>query len=178
MSKDFATRPKAKRRKPKGKQQKAPLFHGPSFGAGSLLGAAVVVVGAAAPDWLASRDVAAQTTTNAAPPELTFEFHDILESSGVRTDPAPYDADIAELAPSTDATYLIQAAAFKKPVDAEQLRASLMLQDLPVALSRVALQDDSWYRVTVGPFDDRTEAQRSMRRLREQNLNAIWIKQR
>ena len=47
---------------------------------------------------------------------------------------------------------------------------------MPVSMSRVALQDGSWYRVTVGPYDSQTEAARALTRLRQQDLRAIMLK--
>ena len=69
----------------------------------------------------------------------------------------------------------IQAASFRDAGEADQLRARLLLQGLPVSLGQVVLGDGTWTRVTVGPIDSAEKADGIMARLREQNLSAIRI---
>ena len=52
----------------------------------------------------------------------------------------------------------------------------LILQGLAAATARVDLNSGAWYRVTVGPIESATEAKSVMNNLREQKLDAIWIK--
>ena len=70
----------------------------------------------------------------------------------------------------------IQAASFRDLTDAESLRAQLILQGLAAATARVDLNSGAWYRVTVGPIESAKEAKTVMNNLREQKLDAIWIK--
>ena len=177
MPKDYA-RPRVSRKKPKPKPRaakpKRPGFHGPSFSAGILLGGAVVVLGAYTPEFASKQLAKLPDYAPVEPTELVFEFHELLQNSEVPTNPEVYGND-AET-PDTPREYVIQAASFRDVDDAEQLRAYLTLQALPVEMARVQLDSGAWYRVIVGPMATSVEANRVMTRLRDQNLSAIWIK--
>lgn len=177
MPKDYA-RPSVNVKKPKPKKRpaksKRPGFHGPSFSAGLLLGGAVVILGAYAPE-LAEEQLAKLPEATPQEPEFVFEFDDLLRKSEVPTNPEVYASE-ADDDPDAVREYLIQAASFRHVDDAEQLRAQLTLEALPVDMTRVNLDSGIWYRVTVGPMTSSVEASRVMTRLRGQNLSAIWIK--
>lgn len=57
--------------------------------------------------------------------------------------------------------YLIQVAAFSKKQDAEHLKASLLLKGFDVHVAMVAQQKTNWYRVVIGPFHTRADAERA-----------------
>jgi cell division protein FtsN len=86
--------------------------------------------------------------------------------------PAPEPVLPAALPPAE--TFTLQAASFRSADDANRLRATLLLMDLPASTSSSSLADGVWYRVTVGPFADRADAERAMSLLRDQNIPAIW----
>lgn len=154
------------------------LFHAPSFSAGVVLGAVVVLGAAYLPEFMSREpsDSAAPTSTPESRPRLTFEFDELLRNSRVTADPEPYaSAPEADGAPD-DELILLQAASFRSREDAERLRAALLLMDLPAATSDITLTSGHWYRVTVGPFDSRVQAQRALTRLRENDIAAIWTK--
>jgi|TARA_B100000315_G_scaffold132831_1_gene122377 cell division protein FtsN len=173
------TRRKAPRKPDPRKKTRAaaPLFHGPSFSAGALLGAAVVILGAWLPELWNQPDAAPSASTTQTPPQpMKFEFHDILSSSEVRADTSVYQPLPREPASAiAGKKILIQAASFREESDAEALRAQLLLQNLPVVMARVQIDTGIWYRVTVGPFENNTEANRAMTALRRQDLQAIFI---
>ncbi len=151
------------------------LFHAPSFSAGVVLGA-VVVLGAAYLPELLPADGPAPTPAPEVRPRLTFEFDELLRNSQVTADPEPYASVPATEGAASDELILLQAASFRSREDAERLRAALLLMDLPAATSGITLASGHWYRVTVGPFDSRLQAQRALTRLREQDIAAIWTK--
>lgn len=177
------------------------LFHAPSFSAGVIMGAVVVLGFGYLPE-LMSADAPQAATGGAAPaaeakPQLTFEFDDLLRNSQVIADPEPYRSDPPPAAtpapagtpndaatatagtasaPTPSAEYLLQAASFRSRNDAERLRAALLLMDLPAATHAISLDSGVWYRVTVGPFDTETTAQRALTRLRENDIAAIWAR--
>lgn len=175
MPKDYSRpRVKVKKPKPKKRPSKRPGFHGPSFSAGLLLGGAVVILGAYAPE-LAQEQLAKLPEATPQEPEFVFEFDDLLRNSEVPTNPDAYASE-ADDDPEAVREYLIQAASFRHVDDAEQLRAKLTLEALPVDMTRVTIDSGVWYRVTVGPMTSPVQANRVMTRLRSQNLSAIWIK--
>jgi hypothetical protein len=165
------------------------LFHGPSFSAGLIAGAIAVLVGAYVPELLDDPTAGPAQTAAGKPNELRFEFHDILSTSTVDADESVYQPPPKAAKPrkgggetvagnSSDRplrAIVIQAASFRAVDDAESLRARLLLQDLPVSMARVEIASGTWYRITVGPFASRADADRAMTRLREQNIDAIFI---
>jgi cell division protein FtsN len=42
---------------------------------------------------------------------------------------------------------------------------------------RSSINGENWYRVVIGPFDRKVEADRAMTKLREKNLAAILLKE-
>ncbi len=204
MRTDFANRSARKPGKASGKKSpnrtkngrradKTPprrFFHGPSFSGGLLFGAALVLVGAYLPDLIPKLMATSQTAqvTAATKPDgagtraadassetsgLRFEFHSMLRDNKVKADPGAY-----EPAANPDAVaqeYLLQAASFRSQSEADTLRAELLLMSLPAVTDIVALSCGRWYRVTVGPFKTRTEAERAMTKLRGRNISPLWI---
>jgi len=167
------TRPRATRR----------AFHGPSFSAGIVLGGLLVALAWLAPELLRGGETPdPQATATAAPsgtasrPEVTFTFDDELRNSEVLSHPEDYPALFTNPEQPAEIEYLLQAASFRDVGDANALRASLILQALPARVSEVRLDNGRWYRVTVGPFTSRVEAQRALTRLREENLGAVLHK--
>ena len=177
-------RPQNRRPPPRSRRASSPvrrtLFHAPSFSAGVILGAVIVLGAAYLPEFVAGRDAAAgdPATTPAAepaaPPQLTFEFDDLLKNSRVTADPEPYASEPAGSEAGPDEEIVLQAASFRSRDDAERLRAALLLMDLPAATSDITIRTGRWYRVTVGPYTNPVEAQRALTRLREKDIAAMW----
>lgn len=174
-------------------------LHGPSFLGGAILGAGAAALAFLAPE-LVSEQFAKlpDVTPGREDLEVVFEFPELLRepvpvnpesygAPGSRTGETP-PASRPEAAPAGGGqpapahaapvriteTY-IQAASFRDAGEADQLRARLLLQGLPVSLGEVVLGDGAWHRVIVGPIDSAERADSIMARLREQNLSAIRI---
>ncbi len=166
------------------------FFHTPSFSAGVILGAIIVLIAAYAPEFLsgalpsgsnagetkAERSLSPGASTEDSP-EVTFEFDNLLRNSQVTADPGAYEVQDQTEEPGS-VEYLIQAASFRHQAEAESLRARLLLQDLPASTTSTRLDNAVWYRVTVGPFESQVLAQRALTKLREQNLDALYIRRR
>ena len=58
--------------------------------------------------------------------------------------------------------YLIQVGSFKSLQEAERMKASLAMKGFDVKLSAIMQQRVNWYRVTIGPFASRTQAQQTL----------------
>lgn len=94
------------------------------------------------------------------------------DSEAGQSPPASQDAEAVR----ETIRFHIQAASFRDQGEAERLRARLLLEDLPAYMARVELRSGAWYRVTLGPIESRSEANRIMSRLRNLNLSAIELK--
>ena len=167
------------------------LFHGPSFVAGIILGALGVLAGAYGPELLEQTPAVKETPAEPTKPELTFEFPKLLKENKVVVDPTPYTPPGSVTTPEVTTPevttpevvtsmpepepkeFVLQAGSFRSVSDAESVRASLLLQDLPVSMVPVTLADGTWYRVVVGPYALRDDAQTTLSKLQEQNLNVI-----
>lgn len=57
-------------------------------------------------------------------------------------------------------SYLIQVAAFSRRDDAEKLKASLLLKGYDVSIVAYKQPNAYWFRVIIGPYGSRTEAER------------------
>ena len=184
------TRSKAAKRKPRTAARRGrPSWHTPSFIAGILFAAVGFTLVTQAPDYF-SEGVVQMPDPSALlggeeSGQLDFKFPDLLERSEVPAHPEKYSPapPVApkppeETVPDVDEEQpiYIQAASFRDFADAESLRAQLILQGLAVATARVDLNSGAWYRVTVGPIESTSEAKSIMNSLREQKLNAIWVK--
>ena len=173
-SRNTKKRQPAKRVSPKARV----LFHGPSFATGALVGAAIVILTAYGPELLQMSDTApaAAEADTTHPQPLEFTFPDALKHSEVAADPEPY-AVPEEQKQSLHSIYSIQAASFRNKEDADQLRARLLLQNMQARTAASRVNGQTWYRVVVGPFQGRLEADRAMTRLREQGLSAIRLRE-
>ena len=107
---------------------------------------------------------------------LEFTFPDTLKNSEVAADPEPY-AVPEQQRQRLESVYNIQAASFRSKADADQLRARLLLENLPARTASSRVSGQTWYRVVVGPFQGQREADRAMTRLREQGLSAIRLRE-
>jgi len=112
--------------------------------------------------------------TNVKPTPLMESNSNTIASTSTSTPAAtsshPLDIDVVEsksvTASATPAhagkeTYLLQIASFNKRPDAEHLKASLALRGFDVIISPTAHGTVTWYRVIVGPFYSRTDAEKA-----------------
>ena len=182
MNKDFAERNSPKKRKPaprKPEKRRTPTkskmtFHAPSFSSGALVGAVIVLVAAYAPEIIGTSTLTQNTVVETKEaPKISFQFPSILEKNEVAANPETYSAPPASS--DVERVYRIQAASFRNQDDANVLRAKLLLTDLPSSIEASEISGQTWYRVVIGPYSKKVNADRAMTRLRQQNLTAIWL---
>ncbi|MCP4598857.1 SPOR domain-containing protein [Neptuniibacter sp.] len=107
-----------------------------------------------------------------------FEFYEMLEKSEVK---AP-EVEAYKSTPKdakTQHKYLLQAGSFKIKADAERMRAQLILLGLPNVHTDTSTSKDgtTWYRVRIGPFDNRSRLSKAYDKLVQQNIQPLRIKQ-
>ncbi len=181
---DYAKRSAPRKRKPAPKRRKRAaasadvprrLFHGPSFSGGVIAGALGVMAAAYLPD-LIERPAQQPARTAAAPErELRFRFDEVLRTTEVVADATAYDPTGGAAEDAGPIEYHLQVGSFRSEMDADELRATLILQGLPTQADQARLDSGTWHRVTVGPFPSELEAQRALTALRRMNLNPMWI---
>lgn len=124
-----------------------------------------------------------------------FEFYGILEGkqqatpgkpgvtgAPVAVSPAPTPA--APAAAAADAakpgeTFYLQAGAFQKAADADNLKAKLALSGLEASVQEVSIPDKgTMHRVRVGPYKSPDEMNRARTQLSQAGVQATVIKQK
>ena len=117
-------------------------------------------------------------TTEAATDKKRFEFYQMLKESEVNTS----EVDVYKSTPKdakTEHSYLLQAGSFRSKTDAERMRAQLILLGLPNVHTDTSKSSDGslWYRVRLGPFDNRSRLSKAYDKLVQQNIQPLRIKQ-
>lgn len=91
-----------------------------------------------------------------------------IEQRARSLDPEPDDAIAGP--------YLLQVGSFRSADDAEGLRAQVTLLGLSARIQTVTVDDNTWHRVRVGPFDTARSADEARRRLLENGFEAMVLR--
>lgn len=148
------------------------------FSAGDVADAVREVTSDARPE-SASREGAAREEDSKRP---RFEFYTMLPEMEV----AVPDDELEPRAPKSggrepDAAvnYVLQVASFRKPEEAERLKAELALLGIESRIQTVAIDGRStWHRVHVGPFTNVQALNEIRATLREQDMEPMVLKVR
>lgn len=131
------------------------------------------------------RESGQKSSTSKAPnqsdnTDIQFDFYEILKNAKV---------DVGNVKPKSTETsgtttkndehteYLLQVASFKSMKDAEQLRAELILLNLP-AMTEVAniRNGEKWHRVIVGPYISHSKLASARSKLISNKFEALVLK--
>lgn len=82
---------------------------------------------------------------------------------------------MAEQSPEPSRTYRLQAGSFRAQADAEALKAQITLLGLSAEVQTVSVDDETWHRVRVGPFDSARAADGARRRLQDNGMEALVL---
>lgn len=109
--------------------------------------------------------------TTAAPKKDTFEFYQILQNSEVDT--SHVDAYQSTPRGEQDFYYMLQAASFRNPEDADRMRARLILAGLVETDIRKTIGENQqpWYRVVLGPYLSRSKMNRAEDKLASMEIS-------
>ena len=126
----------------------------------------------------ASETTKPEPKVQAEPKEASdnFDFYTLLPDSEVI--PSQVEAYISTPKdPNKKTTTLLQAGSFRKPEDANRLRAQLVLLNLEnvVAEKTVSSSGSVWYRVRLGPFDNRSALNKAEDILAQQGIASIRV---
>lgn len=109
-----------------------------------------------------------QNNSAAQEANTDFEFYTLLGNIEVDV------SDVEVVNPEEDdIIYWLQAASFRDPADAEDLRVNLLLENMEAAIQPVSLQGTLYHRVIAGPFQTRTEMNEARRSLISLGTNPI-----
>jgi cell division protein FtsN len=71
--------------------------------------------------------------------------------------------------------YVLQAGSYRQQSDADRIRTQLKMQGIDANVQRVAVDDDVWHRVRIGPITDLTELNRLRARLRAADFDDALV---
>jgi cell division protein FtsN len=110
----------------------------------------------------------------------SYDFYDMLPNFEVvvpeKDREVSRERDNAPARIERPGVYVLQAGSYRKQEEADRIRAQLKLQGIDANVQRVAVDDDVWHRVRIGPITDLTELNRLRARLRAADLDAIVIR--
>jgi len=112
-----------------------------------------------------------------------FEFYTILSELEVFVPepeveaPRPHKSNNSSASINTSAgkKYLLQAGSFKSQQDAERLKASLALLGVQSSIQSVNINNESWHRVRIGPFNNPTLLRETLSTLKQNNIHAMTM---
>jgi cell division protein FtsN len=70
---------------------------------------------------------------------------------------------------------VLQAGSFKQTSEAEKMQAQLALVGITAKIQRASVDDETWYRVRIGPIATVEELQNVQSRLREAEITATAV---
>lgn len=99
--------------------------------------------------------------------EEEWEFIEGLPSYSV-------EVEVEEL-PNSDRRYLMQCGSFRKQTQAEELKATIAFQGMESQVLESKGSKGIWYRVVLGPYDTKRDAERDRHSLRSARVNRCQI---
>jgi cell division protein FtsN len=129
----------------------------------------------------ARRGAPARTPSNgetAKTSDQRFDFYDILPQYEVVVPEVETAAGPSARAKPVDepGSYVLQAGSFGAAADAEKLKANLALLGIESRVQKVAIDDDVYHRVRIGPITDLDKLNRIRRQLHDAHVNAMLMK--
>lgn len=131
---------------------------------------------AQAPASAAATDDAILAAPEAAPSAPDFEFYDLLPKQEVDvSDAKGASSPATPRPPLPTGDAVLQAGAFKQATEAEKLVARLALHGISARIQRTSLDDETWYRVRIGPIATVEELREVQAKLREAEVTATPV---
>ena len=180
MQKDFSPKNTTRNRGKKSSVVKKelgayPTKNRPIFAAGLFIG--LIVGGSTVALYTgilgleSTTDMVTEHPKSSAKPNVVFTFPTELSKSSVLVDPSAYGApDRVE-----PLDYILQVATFANAKRAEELRANLILESFQASTLVAEVGAKISYRVIVGPFKRKVEAERKRTALRALSYEPILI---
>ncbi len=152
----------------------SPAVASPSPPSGSSAAPPPTATASASAPGSASTSVTPSASTP-APANPEYTFYEILPGNQT---PKP---QATKPKPSPQAglrlIWWLQVAALKSEVDANALRARLLLIELPAVVQKTGSDAAAMFRIRVGPFSDEATAQTAREKLRVNNFDAKLLKE-
>jgi hypothetical protein len=108
-----------------------------------------------------------------------FDFYTLLRESEVIVPDTPASSGNTAQTTKSDDIFLLQVGSFKNSRDADSLRARLLLLNLDAHVEKVSpRKNETWHRVIVGPFGDRSHLADARSRLASNGIDSLLLKRK
>jgi cell division protein FtsN len=108
-----------------------------------------------------------------------YDFYDMLPSQEVVVPEAGKEAPVEPLPNSPIArpgNYVLQLGAYRELAEAERLQTKLSRLGISASLQRIAIDNDVFHRVRIGPVSDLESLNRTRARLRAADIDMVVIR--
>lgn len=116
-------------------------------------------------------------STATTPPKregVQFDFYNILPELEIVIPESELQRDASEAH-----TYYLQVGSFRSSNDAETRKAELLLLNFQPSVQTVTVDgNQTWHRVRVGPFTERRRVDQARRRLQDNGIDFIMLREK
>lgn len=108
---------------------------------------------------------------------INYDFYNILPELEVVIPEEELKKDDSSAEES--ANYYLQVGSFKNSTDAEARKAELFLLNFTPSVQTVTIDgNQTWHRVRIGPFNERRKVDQARRRLQDNGIDFIMLKEK
>ncbi|HVY81977.1 MAG TPA: SPOR domain-containing protein [Steroidobacteraceae bacterium] len=124
------------------------------------------------------RTATSDATDVAAEGADRYDFYEMLPNFEVVVPEKDRDVkrDLPAAKIERPGVYVLQAGSYRNQADAERVRAQLALQGINAKVQRVAVDNDVWHRVRIGPISDLGELNRVRKQLQAADVDGLVIR--
>ena len=76
---------------------------------------------------------------------------------------------------TTTGSYFLQAGSFQRSKEADSLKAKLALLGVESSIETVRVNTETWHRVRIGPYENRTQLNQIRAKLRKNNVDTLLL---
>jgi cell division protein FtsN len=125
-----------------------------------------------------ARQAPADAEAGAAETQESYDFYEMLPNFEVVVPEKDRDVkrDLPAARIERPGVYVLQAGSYRNLPDAERVRQQLALQGIDAKVQRVAVDNDVWHRVRIGPIKDLAELNRLRKQLQAAEVDDLVIR--
>ncbi len=118
------------------------------------------------------------SSTEAGTGSQRYDFYQMLPNFEVVVPEKERDVkrDLPTAQIERPGVYVLQAGSYRNQADADRVAKQLSLQGIAAKVQRVAVDNDVWHRVRVGPISDLAALNRVRKQLQAADVDAIVIR--
>lgn len=105
-----------------------------------------------------------------------FEFYTLLPEQEVIIPDSEVREQQQRMTEKQSGSYVIQVGSFRRKEDADSLKAKLAFLGIESNIDHVTPNEETWYRVRVGPYSDPRELNRIRNRIHANKMNTLVVK--